>query len=161
MRRFHVPLFLMLLLPVLAVGQVKLGPFTFLKGSKARNLTVNGVLGGPAVAGVSAELASLKALNFFNFIPGYANRLFAASDGSNFYGELMVITRARYRPKRKVIALAGLGPGLTVSPKKFKPTVSLILGVNYLFHEKYVLTADIRTGMLTIGLGWHNGYGWR
>jgi hypothetical protein len=149
-----------MLLPILGAGQVKLGPFTFLKGSKARNLTANLVLGGPSLAGLSAELPALKALSFFDFIPGYANRLFAASDGSNAYAELMVISRARYRPKRKVIALIGLGPSLSVA-KKIKPGVSVILGVNYLFHEKYTLTVDIRSaGMLTFGLGWHNGYGW-
>lgn len=161
MARFRIRLFLLMLLPIVGAGQVKLGPFTFLKGSNARNLTANLVLGGPSLAGLSVELPALKALSFFDFIPGYANRLFAASDGSNVYAELMVISRARYRPRRKVIALAGLGPGLTVSLKKFKPTVSVILGVNYLFHEKYTLTVDIRSaGMLTFGLGWHNGYGW-
>lgn len=155
-------IFLLLLIPMTASAQVKLGPFTFLKDSKASVLTANFVLGSAGFAGASAELPPLKALSFFDFIPGYANKLFVTSDGSSVYAELAFITRARYRPKRKIIGLLGLGPVLAVSKGKFKPDVSILLGINYLISQKYVLTLDFRsTEMLTIGLGWHNGFGWR
>ena len=155
-------LLLMIALPLLAPAQTKLGPFTFLNDSRARNLTVNLAVGETLQGAVSMEIPSLAPLAVFDFIPGYANRLFASTDGSSLYAEIMITTRARYRPQRKVIALMGLGPGLRISAKSFKPTVSVILGIDYLLTGKYLLTADIRSaGMLTVGIGWHNGYGWR
>ena len=153
---------LMIALPLLAPAQTKLGPFTFLNDSRARNLTVNLAIGETLQGALSMEIPSLAALAVFDFIPGYANRLFASTDGSSLYAEIMITARARYRPQRRFIALMGLGPGLGISAKSFKPTVSVILGIDYLLTEKYVLTADIRSaGMLTVGIGWHNGYGWR
>ena len=153
---------LIALLPVLALGQTKLGPFTFLDGSRASNITLNFVLGGPGVLGVSAERAAPEALQFFDFIPGYAVRYFMTG-GDGFYGEAAVISRSRYEPRRKIIGFIGLGPGLNVNNKlKITPTVSLVLGADFLLREKFLLSLAIRSaGMLTVGLGFHKGYGWR
>ncbi len=153
---------LLALLPVLTLGQTKLGSFTFLDGSRASNITLNFVLGGPGVVGASAERAAPKALKFFDFIPGYAVRYFVTG-GEGFYGEAAVISRARYEPKRKIIGFIGLGPGLEVNKKlKVTPTVSVVLGMDYLFKDKYLLSIAVRSaGMLTVGLGFHKGYGWR
>ncbi len=152
---------LLALLPVLAPGQTKLGPFTFLDGSRASNIALNFVLGGPGVVGGSAERAAPEALQFFDFIPGYAVQYFFTG-GNGFYGEVAVISRARYEPKRKVIGFIGLGPGLQVNRKlKVTPTVSVILGMDYLVKDKYLLSIAVRSaGKLTVGLGFHKGYGW-
>ncbi len=162
MNRHQLVWALLLLIPASGAAQVKLGPFTFLKNSKASVLTGNLVLGGVGLYGVTAEIPPLGALSFFEFIPGYANRLFAVTDGSSIYGEVTIISRARYMPKRKVVGFIGLGPGLGISAKAFDPTVSVILGVNYLLSDSFALTVDFRSvGLLTIGIGWHNGFGWR
>lgn len=153
---------LLALLPVLALGQTKLGSFTFLDGSRASNITGNIGWSGSIIFGGAAELAAPKALQFFDFIPGYAVRYFITG-GDGFYGEAAVISRARYEPKRKVIGFIGLGPGLNVNKKsKVKPTVSLVLGADFLLGEKYLLSLAMRSvGMLTVGLGFRKGYGWR
>ena len=162
MNRHKLGLAMLVLIPAMGAAQVKLGPFTFLKDSQASLLTGNLVLGGVGLYGVTAEIPPLGALSFFDFIPGYANRLFAASDGSLFYGEVAIISRARYMPKRKVVGLIGLGPGIKYSGRKIEPTVSIILGINYLLSDTYALSVDIRSaGLLTFGIGWHNGFGWR
>ena len=162
MNRHKLGLAMLVLIPTMGAAQVKLGPFTFLKDSQASLLSGNLVLGRWGQYGVTAEIPPLGALSFFDFIPGYANRLFAATDGSSFYAEVTIIARARYMPRRKVVGLIGLGPGLGRSAKAFVPTVSVILGINYLLSDSYALSVDIRSaGLLTIGIGWHNGFGWR
>ena len=162
MIRRNLGLAILVLIPTVATAQIKLGPFTFLEDSKASILAAGLVFGGGVQAGITAEIPSLGPLTFFEFIPGYANRLFAASDGSSFYGEVAIISRARYMPKRKVVGLIGLGPGIKYSGKEIEPTVSVILGINYLLSDSYVLMLDVRSaGFLTIGIGWHNGFGWR
>ena len=157
-----VKVLLIALLPVLALGQTQLGPFTFLDGSRASNITLNFVLGGPGLLGVLAERAASEALKFFDFIPGYAVRYFMTG-GNGFYGELAFISRARYEPRRKIIGFIGLGPGFNVNKNlKVTPTVSLVLGADFLLREKFLLSLAIRSaGMLTVSLGFHKGYGWR
>ena len=156
MIRRKLGLAILVLIPTVAAAQIKLGPFTFLEDSKASILAAGLVLGDGGLAGITAEIPSLGPLTFFEFIPGYANRLFMASDGNSFYGEVAIISRARYMPKRKVVGLIGLGPGLRISSgaKSIDPTVSVILGINYLLSDSYVLTLDIRSAsFLTIGIG--------
>ena len=113
---------------------------------------------------VSAETPAPKFMQFLNFIPGYATRYLVQAGGGGIYGEAMVISRARYQPKRKIIAFAGLGPGLGVHTGKkvsVEPTVSVVLGTDILIHEKYLLSIAVRShGLLTIGFGFHKRYGW-
>lgn len=154
-------LLLIALFPVLALGQTKLGPFTFLNDSQASNVVANLVLGEPVSFGGSAERAAPGVLQFLDFIPGYATRYFiTGADG--FYGEIAAVSRARYEPKRNVIGFIGLGPGLHVNAKlDIKPTVSVVLGADILIRDKVLISVAVRSaGMLTLGLGFHKGYGW-
>ncbi|MFC1543533.1 hypothetical protein ACFL4K_03220 [Candidatus Neomarinimicrobiota bacterium] len=155
---------LLIILPALLFAQTELGPFVFMDQSKAYNITLDAVIEGGGLAGsASAETAAPAALGFLNFIPGYATRyLFTVGDG--VYCEAAVIARARYQPKRKSVGFIGLGPGLGVSTKhdlEFSPTVSVVLGMDYLINEKYVVSVVVRSvGMLNIGFGFHKSYGW-
>ncbi len=157
-------LLLLSLLPALAFGQIEMGPFVFLDKSKAFNLTVDAVIGsGGLSVGVSAETPAPKVFSFLDFIPGYATRYMVTIDGG-LYSEATVVARARYQPKRKAIGFIGLGPGLGVATKKtlkIEPTVSVVLGIDYLIKDKYLVSVVVRSvGLLTIGFGLHKGYGW-
>lgn len=157
-------LLLLLLIPALAFAQVELGPFVFLDKSKAYNVTVDAVIGSGGLSiGASAETPAPKALSFLDFIPGYATRYMVTIDGG-LYGEATVIARARYQPKRKAIGFVGLGPGLGLATNKtvkIEPTVSIVLGIDYLINDKYLVSVVVRSvGLLTIGFGWHRRYGW-
>jgi len=158
-------LLLLSLLPALAFCQIELGPFVFLDKSKAFNLTVDAVIGsGGLSVGVSAETPAPKALSFLDFIPGYATRYMVTIGGGGLYGEATVVSRARYQPKRKAVGFVGLGPGLGVSTKdgfKIAPTISVVVGLDYLINDKYLVSVAVRSvGLLTIGFGMHKGYGW-
>lgn len=155
---------LLSLLPVMAFGQIELGPFVFLDKSKASNITADAVLGAGGLSlGFSAETPAPKALQFLDFIPGYAIR-YLVTIGDGMYGEATAVARARYRPKRKVIGFIGLGPGLGVATGKkreIEPTVSVVLGVDYLLNDKYLISVAARSvGLLTVGIGRHKKYGW-
>ncbi|MBA7601184.1 hypothetical protein ES703_08251 [subsurface metagenome] len=157
-------LILLLLIPALAFAQVELGPFVFLDKSKAYNVTVDAVIGSGGLSmGASAETPAPKALRFLDFIPGYATR-YMVSIGDGLYGEATVVARARYQPKRKAIGFVGLGPGLGLATKKtlkIEPTVSVVLGIDYLINDKYLISVVVRSvGLLTIGFGLHKRYGW-
>ena len=158
-------LLLLLLIPALACAQIELGPFVFLDKSKASNVTVDAVIGSGGLSGsVSAETPAPKALSFLDFIPGYATRYMVTIGGGGLYGEATVVSRARYQPKRKAVGFVGLGPGLGVSTKdafKITPTVSVVVGIDYLINDKYLVSVAVRSvGLLTIGFGMHKGYGW-
>jgi len=158
------PLLLLLLIPALAFAQDELGPFVFLDKSKAYNVTVDAVIGSGGLSiGASAETPAPKALSFLDFIPGYATRYMVTINGG-LYGEATVIARARYQPKRKAIGFVGLGPGLGLATNKtvkIEPTVSIVLGIDYLINDKYLVSVVVRSvGLLTIGFGLHKGYGW-
>ena len=155
---------LLLLLPALLTAQTELGPFVFLDKSRASNITVDAVIGSGGLSGsLSAETPAPAALSFLDFIPGYATRYMILIDGS-LYCEATVVARARYQPKRKAIGFLGLGPGLGVATKKtlkLEPTVSVVLGIDYLINDKYLVSVVVRSvGLLTIGFGLHKGYGW-
>jgi len=152
-------LLLLSLLPALAFGQIELGPFVFLDGSRATHVTGNMGLAGAFAVGLAREAPAPRALEFMNFIPGYAIKYTVA-----YTGDLLVhgsmITRARYQPRRKIIGVFGIGIGAKIG-KKFKPYPNLVLGVDYLLNDKYVITAALEGGgLLTIGFGLHKGYGW-
>ncbi len=158
-------LLLLLMIPALAFTQVELGSFVFLDKSKAYNVTVDAVIGSGGLSmGASAETPAPKALSFLDFIPGYATRYMVTIDGG-LYGEATVIARARYQPKRKAIGFVGLGPGLGLATKKktlkIEPTVSIVLGIDYLINDKYLISVVVRSvGLLTIDFGLHKRYGW-
>jgi len=158
-------LLLLLILPAMAMGQIELGPFVFLDDSNARNMTLNINLGVDISGGLSWERPAPEALKFFDFIPGYATRYFLAASAGGGYIDATVISRARYKPKRKIIGFVGLGPGLNVAVNKkaveIKPTVSVVVGLDYLFSRKFLTHVSISSaGMLTLGIGSHKGYGW-
>ncbi len=152
---------LTLMFPVIAFSQVELGPFRFMDGSRATHLTGNLGLGsgGPLAVGFAREAPAPEFLEFMNFVPGYATRLTVAYTGDLLlHGSL--ITRARYMPKRKVVGVFGIGVGLSIG-KEFKPYPNMLLGMDYLINDKYVLTVSLEGGgLLTVGLGLHKGYGW-
>ena len=150
-------LLLLLLIPALAFAQVELGPFVFLDGSRAAHVTGNLGLGG--AMGLAREAPAPKVLEFMNFVPGYAIKYTVA-----YTGDLLVhgslITRARYQPRRKIIGVFGIGIGAKIG-KQFKPYPNLVLGVDYLLNDKYLITAALESeGLLTIGFGLHKRYGW-
>ncbi len=156
-------LLLLSLLPALAFGQIELGSFVFLDGSRAAHVTGNLGLGGSGAfaMGLAREAPAPRVLEFMNFIPGYAIKYTVA-----YTGDLLVhgsmITRARYQPRRKIIGVFGIGIGAKIG-KKFKPYPypNLLLGVDYLLNDKYVITTALEGGgLLTIGFGLHKGYGW-
>jgi hypothetical protein len=155
---------LLILFPILLTAQTELGPFLFMDGSKARNFTVDAVVGtGGLGLGLSAETPAPKFLQFLNFIPGYAMR-YRLTGGDGVYGEATVLSRARYQPKRKYVGFVGLGPGVGLSfGKNFKvhPTVSVVLGADILLKKNYLFSVAVESaGMLTIGFGGHKNYGW-
>jgi hypothetical protein len=165
MRKTTLLLLLLLLIPALACAQIELGPFVFLDKNKASNVTVDAVIGSGGLSGsVSAETPAPGVLSFLDFIPGYATRYMVTIGGGGLYGEATVIARARYQPKRKAIGFLGLGPGLGVSIKdafKITPTISVVVGLDYLINDKYLVSVVVRSvGLLTIGFGMHKGYGW-
>ncbi len=158
-------LFLLLLIPALAFAQVELGSFVFLDKSEAYNVTIDAVIGsGGLSAGVSAETPAPKAFSFLDFIPGYATRYMVTIGDGSLYGEAAVVARARYQPRRTVIGFIGLGPGLGVATGKnvnITPTVSVVVGLDYLLHDKYLVSVVARSvGLLTISFGLHRRYGW-
>ena len=157
-------LILLLLIPALACAQIELGPFVFLDKSKASHVTFNLGLGGPSAfaAGLAREAPAPRVLEFMNFIPGYAMKYTVAY---TYSGDLLVhaslITRARYQPRRKMIGVFGIGIGAKLFGIEPKVYPNLVLGVDYLLSDKYVLTAALESeGLLTIGFGMHKGYGW-
>lgn len=154
-------LLLLSLLPALAFGQIELGPFVFLDGSSAAHVTGNLGFGnpGPFALGLAREAPAPRALEFMNFIPGYAVKYTIA-----YSGDLLVhaslITRARYQPQRKIIGVFGVGIGAKLV-REFTPYPNLVLGVDYLLNDKYIITAALEGGgLLTIGFGPHKHYGW-
>jgi hypothetical protein len=160
MRR--IALGLLILFPLLLTAQVELGPFLFMDNSKARNFTVDAVVGtGGLSLGLSAETPAPKFIEFLNFIPGYAMR-YQLIYGGRIYGEATMIARARYQPERKYVGYIGLGPGLGLSfGKNFKvhPTVSVVLGADILLKDKYLLSVALKSvGILSIGFGVHKDY---
>lgn len=154
-------LLLLLLIPALAFTQVELGPFVFLDGSRAAHITGNLGLGGSGAyaMGLAREAPAPKVLEFMNFVPGYAIKYTIA-----YTGDLLVhgslITRARYQPRRKIIGVFGIGIGAKIG-KKFTPYPNLVLGVDYLLNDKYLITVALESGgLLTMGFGLHKRYGW-
>ncbi|MEE9161849.1 MAG: hypothetical protein V3U35_02660 [Candidatus Neomarinimicrobiota bacterium] len=142
-------------------AQTKLGPFEFLDHSEAAHFAVGAaVLGGPLALSLSAEVPAPRALQFFDFIPGYAVRYSAiAGDGLFLQGAL--ITRARYQPNRKLVGVLGLGLGLETGRKGPSVHPGLVIGIDYLYSRRYVLSlAAGGLGKLTVGFGIHRGYGW-
>ncbi len=154
-------LLLLLLIPALACAQIELGPFVFLDGSKASHVTCNLGLGSGAFAvGLAREAPAPKVLEFMNFIPGYAMKYTVAYSG-DLYIHASLITRARYQPRRKMIGVFGIGIGTKLFGVEPRVYPNLVLGVDYLLSDKYVLTAALESeGLLTIGFGMHKGYGW-
>ncbi|UCH63432.1 MAG: hypothetical protein JSU77_02975 [Fidelibacterota bacterium] len=154
-------LILFSLMPAMALAQVELGSFVFLDGSRAAHITGNLGLGGSGAyaMGLSREAPAPKVLEFMNFVPGYAIKYTVA-----YTGDLLIhgsmITRARYQPRRKMIGVFGIGIGAKIG-KDFTPYPNLVLGVDYLLNDKYIITAALESGgMLTIGFGLHKHYGW-
>lgn len=152
------------LLPLLLTAQTDLGPFRFLDRSKATNYTVSAVLGGADLlalgVGLSTERPAPNAVNFLDFIPGYAIKYsLIVSDGVFIQGAF--ISRARYRPNRKLVGSLGLGLGLSLRSGNPGFHANPVVGIDYLYNEKYVLSiALVGQGQLAIGLGLHRGYGW-
>ncbi|MCH7496374.1 MAG: hypothetical protein IH971_00785 [Candidatus Marinimicrobia bacterium] len=150
------------LLPLLLTAQTDLGPFRFLDRSKAANYTASAVLGGPGLLamGLSTERPAPNAVNFLDFIPGYAVKYsLIVRDAVFIQGAF--ISRARYRPNRKLVGSLGLGLGLSLRSGKPSFHLDLVMGIDYLYNEKYVLSiALVGQGQLAIGLGLHRGYGW-
>lgn len=150
-----------LFLPALMTAQTELGSFVFLDNSRAAHFT--GILGlsgfGDFTLGFAREAPAPKLLEFMNFIPGYAMKYTVA-----YSGDLLIhaslVTRARYQPRRKVIGIFGVGVG-TEFGKGFAVYPNLVLGVDYLLNDRYILTAALEGGgLLTIGFGRHRDYGW-
>jgi len=156
-------LLLLSILPLVAFGQIELGPFRFLDRGRATHVTGNLGLGsgGALAVGFAREAPAPKFLEFMNFIPGYAVKYTLAYTGDLLlHGSL--ITRARYQPKRKLVGVFGIGVGVRID-KKFSPYPypNLVLGVDYLLNDKYIATIALEGGgLLTIGFGLHKGYGW-
>ena len=150
------------LLPLALAAQTDLGPFRFLDRSKATNYTASAVLGGAGrwALGISTERPAPKAVKFLDFMPGYAVKYtLIVSDGVFIQGAF--ISRARYRPNRKVVASLGLGLGLSLVSGNPGFHANPVVGLDYLYNEKYVLSvALVGQGQLAIGFGRHRGYGW-
>ena len=150
------------LLPLLLTAQTDLGPFRFLDRSKAANYTASAVLGGPGLLamGLSTERPAPNAVNFLDFIPGYAVKYsLIVRDAVFIQGAF--ISRARYRPNRKLVGSLGLGLGLSLVSGNLGFHANPVVGIDYLYNEKYVLSiALVGQGQLAIGLGLHRGYGW-
>ncbi|MCK4577509.1 MAG: hypothetical protein KAU50_01885 [Candidatus Marinimicrobia bacterium] len=147
-------------LPVLGSSQTKLGPFTFLDDSKARAYTAGVSLGGGGAVsyGGAVELKAPRLLQIFNFIPGYAFQVSAVkTDGVFIQGAFL--SRARYTPKRKIIGKLGIGLGANLT-SKFRFNAGLLVGVDYLVTNKYVLSAAFVGDGLLFSAGLHKGFGW-
>ena len=151
------------LLPVGLTAQTDLGPFRFLDRSRATNYTASAVLGGatgPWALGISTERPAPKAVQFLDFIPGYAVKYsLIVSKGVFIQGAF--ISRARYRPNRKLVGSLGLGLGLSLTSSKPGFPANLVVGLDYLYNEKYVLSiASVGQSQLAFGIGLYRGYGW-
>ncbi len=150
-----------LILPALMAAQTELGSFVFLDDSRATHLT--GLLGLSGASdftlGIAREASAPELLEFMNFIPGYAMKYTIAYSGDLLL-HASLITRARYQPRRKVIGVFGIGIGAEFG-RGFTPYPNIVLGVDYLLSDRWIVTAALEGGgLLTIGLGRHRDYGW-
>ncbi len=111
--------------------------------------------GGPVAA--SVELAPPKALKFLDFIPGLSIKA-TATFADGYVLEGAVLSRARYMPERKIIGWVGLGISLGFSTGPAF-TVSPVLGMDYLYSEKIILTIGATGRGLMLGVGLHRDFG--
>ncbi|MFC1481057.1 hypothetical protein ACFL6E_02280 [Candidatus Neomarinimicrobiota bacterium] len=155
-------LLLFTLVPMLLFAQIELGPFRFLSKNAGKAYTGGIMLfGGSSLSpALSAELPAPKFLGFLDFVPGYAMRYTAIVD-KNVFLQSAFISRARYKPNRHIVGQLGIGLGVNIKPKgevTFKPDI--MIGVDYLLNEKYVISSALVGGGLLISFGFHNSFGW-
>ncbi len=150
-------------MPVLMFAQIEIGPFRFLTKNAGKAYTAGVVLGGGsslASPAISAELPAPKFLGFFDFVPGYAMRYTAIVDKSIFI-QTAFISRARYKPNKKIVGLLGIGLGVDIDlDGKFKFDPDILVGADYLLGEKIIISTAFVGGGLLISLGMHNSFGW-
>ena len=137
-------------------AQTVLGPFRFIDRGNAQAITAGLMLGGgPGAA--SVELAAPKALKFLDFIPGLAVKA-TATFADGYVLEGAVLSRARYMPDRKIIGWLGLG--VSVGITKGQPFLVLpVLGMDFLYSEKVMLTVGAAGRGLMLGVGLHRDFG--
>ena len=147
-----------LLLPVLLVAQTELGPFTFMDEGSATVYSGEAVIGGGGLGlAASIEAPAPDFMQFLNFIPGLSARYFLGGGASWLYVEGLVISRARFQPRPRIIGFIGLGPGIGLG--RVGPTLSVAAGADFMVKDKYMITITARSaGMLSVGFGRRRDY---
>ena len=147
-----------LLLPILLLAQTELGPFTFMDQSRATVYSGEVVIGAGGLGlAASVEAPAPDFIQFLNFIPGLAARYFLAGGTSWLYVEGLVISRARFQPRPRIIGFVGLGPGIGLG--RIGPTLSVVAGADFMVKDQYMITVTARSaGMLSVGFGRRRDY---
>ncbi len=146
---------LLLLVPIMAFSQAKLGPFTFLDSKSAFTAAFELGVGGSVAPTLSFEVPPYGDLEFLQFIPGFCMKA-SVGTADGFFFQNALCARARYNDKINALVGWGIGVRLGESAGVYTP---LIIGADYFLNEKVFVTGALQPGSVSlinlgIGMGW-------
>ncbi|MFH1853308.1 MAG: hypothetical protein ABIA75_13295 [Candidatus Neomarinimicrobiota bacterium] len=144
-----------LIIPLVIFGQVKVGPLTFMDSKSAVNTAFELGIGGNTAVGLSFEVPPYGQLEVLQFIPGFCMKASLGTAGGFFFQNALC-ARAKYDEKLLILAGYGLGVRLGDNMTVYTP---LVVGADYFINEKIMVTGSLQFGALStlnigIGMGW-------